>query len=141
MRSGTAYDPGLMKARILALLLLLAVALPACGGDTAVIETVDAGVASNLIASPGTVLLDIRTPEEYSAERIEGSTNIDFYAADFADQIRSLDRDTAYVVYCRTGNRSGQAMELFRDLDFAEVHEIDGGIVAWLQAGLTTVSG
>jgi rhodanese-related sulfurtransferase len=130
-----------MKARILAPLFLLPVALTACGGDTAVIETVDAGVASNLIASPDTVLLDIRTPEEFSEERIEGSVNIDFYAADFADQIGSLDRDTAYVVYCRTGNRSGQAMELFRDLEFTEVHEIGGGIVAWLQAGLATVSG
>lgn len=128
--------------RALVTLALLTTALVACGGsDTAVVETVDAGTASNLITAPGTVLLDIRTPEEFADVRIDGAINIDFYAADFADRIGELDRDTGYVVYCRSDNRSGQAMDLFRDLGFAEVHEIDGGIVAWIEAGLPTVSG
>lgn len=130
-----------MFKRLISLLALSALVLVACGGDTAVIETVDAGTASNLAAAPDAVLLDIRTPEEFAEARIEGSINIDFYEADFADRIGELDRDTSYVVYCRSDNRSGQAMDLFRDLGFAEVHEIDGGIVAWIEAGLPTISG
>lgn len=128
--------------RILTLTLAAAIAFAACGGsDTGVIETVSPGTASDLIAAPGTILLDIRTPEEFTEARIDGSVNIDFYAADFADQIGALDRDADYVVYCRSGNRSGQAMDLFRELEFTSVHEIDGGIVNWIQAGLATISG
>jgi rhodanese-related sulfurtransferase len=128
------------KAATLAL--VASFTLVACGGaDTGVIETVDAGTASNLIADSGTVLLDIRTPEEFSEARIDGAINIDFYALDFADQIGALDRDTSYVVYCRSGNRSGEAMDLFRDLGFNEVHEIGDGILSWIDAGLPTISG
>jgi rhodanese-related sulfurtransferase len=128
--------------RILTLVIAVSLTLVACGGsDTAVVETVDPGTADDILAESGTVLLDIRTPEEFVEARIDGAVNIDFYAADFADQIGALDRDTEYVVYCRSGNRSGQAMDLFRDLGFTAVHEIDGGIVNWIQAGLATVSG
>ena len=131
-----------LSIRTLTLALAAAFTLVACGGsDTGVLETVDPGTAADFIAEPGTVLLDIRTPGEFAEARIAGAINIDFYATDFADQLDALDKDTAYVVYCRSDNRSGQAMDIFRDLGFTEVHEIDGGIVNWIQAGLPTVSG
>lgn len=121
---------------------LLAATLAACGGgSTAVIDTVDAATAGTLIARSGTVLLDIRTPEEFAEAHIEGALNIDFYAADFADQLGELDRDAPYVVYCRSGNRTAQAMDTFRELGFSEVHEIDGGILSWLAAGLPATGG
>lgn len=127
--------------KILALSIAATLVLGACGGsDTAVIETVDPVTASGLVSADA-VLLDIRTPEEFAEARIEGAVNIDFYSVTFEDQIAALDRDASYVVYCRTDNRSGQAMDVFRRLDFAEVHEIDGGIVAWVEAGLPTTSG
>jgi rhodanese-related sulfurtransferase len=129
--------------RLITLTLAGSLLLAACGSDStaAVVETVDAGTAAGFVADAETVLLDIRTPEEFTEARIDGAVNIDFYAPDFAEQIADLDRDTTYVVYCRSGNRSGQAMELFRDLEFNDVHEIGGGILAWLDAGLATVSG
>ena len=132
-----------MRTRALTLLLGLAAVMAACGGETAtaVVETVDIGTADAYIADFETILLDIRTPEEFTEARIEGAVNIDFYEADFADRIAGLDRDSTYVVYCRSGNRSGQAMELFRDLGFTDVHEVGGGILAWLEAGLPTISG
>lgn len=109
----------------------------ACGGSsTAHLDTVGPVAAAEVIAEPGTVLLDIRTPQEVADGRIVGAANIDFYEADFRDRIAALDRHATYVVYCRSGNRSGQAMGLFEELGFTDVAEIDGGIVAWLQAGL-----
>jgi copper transport protein len=128
--------------RIITLTLAASLVLVACGGsDTAVVETVDPATANGYLDESGTVLLDIRTPGEFAEARLDGAVNIDFYEADFADQIDALDKDTTYVVYCRSDNRSGQAMDLFRELGFTEVYEIDGGIVNWIQAGLPTVSG
>ena len=85
-------------------------------------------------------LLDVRTPEEFAAGHIAGAENIDFYAADFADRIDALDQGESYVVYCHTGNRSGQATALMADKGFASVTDVDGGIEAWTAAGLPTVT-
>ena len=102
----------------------------------AVIETVPPADAEAVLVENGdAVLLDIRTPEEHAEARIGGSENIDFYESDFADRLAELDPEGTYVVYCRSGNRSGQAMEIFRDLGFNEVYEIDGGIINWYDSG------
>ena len=113
-------------------------ALSACSAGTATqVETVSPEEAQQLLVDdPDAVLLDIRTPEEFAGPRIEGATNIDFYAADFADQLRALDPDATYVVYCRSGNRSSQARGVFEELGFADVSDVRGGIVSWHEAGL-----
>jgi phage shock protein E len=124
--------------RMIVLLAAFALAVAACGGtDVIGVETVSPSKAAEVVADAPAdlVVLDIRTPEEYAAGTIEGSVNIDFYAADFADQLAALDRDATYVLFCRSGNRSATAAQMMRDLDFAEVYEINGGIVAWSQAG------
>ncbi len=130
-----------MSHRPIAAALLLAVTLVAgaCGGSsTAQLDTVGPVAAAEAIAEPGAILLDIRTPQEVAEGQIAGAVNIDFYERDFRDRLAALDRDASYVVYCRSGNRSGQAMGLFEELGFTDVTEVDGGIVAWLQAGLPT---
>ncbi len=85
-------------------------------------------------------VLDVRTPEEFAAGHLAGAENIDFYATDFADQIDTLDKGDKYVVYCRSGNRSGQATELMAQKGFTAVTDVDGGIVAWEAADLPTVT-
>lgn len=129
-----------MRRRLIALVIALAAVLTACGGtSTDVTQTVDAATAADLLAEGDGVLLDIRTPEEFAAGKIAGSQNIDFYAADFAAQLDRLDKDATYFVYCRSGNRSSQAMDTFEDLGFSQVYEIDGGILNWNAAGLPIV--
>ncbi|HLA67982.1 MAG TPA: rhodanese-like domain-containing protein [Acidimicrobiia bacterium] len=123
------------------LLGLMVIGLVACSGSTAVIEKVDPATASTIAAQPGTIVLDIRTPEEFAAGHLTGAIDVDFYATDFADRIGALDHAARYVVYCHTGNRSGQAMDLFRQDGFTDVHEIDGGIAAWVAAGLPITTG
>lgn len=128
-------------SRILILLLALtAVAVAGCS-SSGTLETVSPADAAAVIdENPDVVVLDIRTPEEYAAGIIDGAVNIDFYASDFADRLDSLDKDAEYVVYCRSDNRSGQAMDVFADLGFQTVTEIDGGLVAWYEAGLPVVA-
>jgi rhodanese-related sulfurtransferase len=133
---------------VAALLAALALVAAGCGGDSpgATEETAAAAASPVTLVSPedartlveeGDVeLIDVRTPEEFAEGHIEGATLIDFYEADFADRIAELDRETEYVVYCRSGNRSGQATALMADQGFIAVNDVDGGIVAWEAAGL-----
>lgn len=126
------------RRRITTLVAVVAIAVAACGGATATVELVDAPEASELLAAPpdGLVVLDVRTPEEFVSGHIGDPINIDFYDADFSAQLDELTKDTPYFVYCRSGNRSGQTVEIMRELGFTEVYELDGGIGAWAQAGL-----
>src|SRR3990170_8831789 len=92
--------------------------------------------AQALIATDDVEVLDVRTPEEYAEGHIDGATLIDFYEPDFANRIAELDRSAAYVVYCRSGNRSGQAVSLMKEQGFTAVNDLDGGVTAWSAADL-----
>ncbi|MDR2884001.1 MAG: rhodanese-like domain-containing protein [Deferribacteraceae bacterium] len=76
---------------------------------------------------PNFIIIDIRTPEEYADSHIDKAINIDFYADDFSDKLAKLDKNKTYMVYCRSGNRSGKAMPTFDSLGFKTVyHMVDG---------------
>lgn len=123
---------------ILAVLVASAITIAGCSSSTSeMIETVSPAAAAEAIdANAEAIVLDIRTPDEFEQGIIEGAVNIDFYEPDFAEQLEGLDRNADYVVYCRSGNRSGQAMPTFKELGFTSVIEIDGGIANWYQEGL-----
>jgi phage shock protein E len=87
------------------------------------------------------VVLDIRTPEEFDEGHLEGAILIDFYEADFVQRLSELDRDTPYVLYCRSGNRSGQTVPVMEQLGFRSVSDVGGGILAWQAAGLPVTNG
>ncbi len=92
--------------------------------------------AEQLAATDGVIVIDVRTPEEFAEGHIEGSTMIDFYEPGFADEIAALDRDAEYLLYCRSGNRSGQTAAFMAELGFDQVWDLDGGVIAYGAAGL-----
>jgi len=73
------------------------------------------------------VLLDVRTAGEFAGGTIPGSKNIDFLSPTFAKKVESLDKEATYFVFCRSGNRSGQACKLMHKLGF-DVRNLSGGI-------------
>jgi rhodanese-related sulfurtransferase len=85
------------------------------------------------------VLLDVRTPKEFDAERIEGAVIVDYNSPSFRDKIAKLDRGKSYLVYCRTGNRTNGAVKVMRELGFPNVSVLPGGITSWKEAGFPTV--
>jgi rhodanese-related sulfurtransferase len=126
---------------VIVLVIGATVAISGCSSMSAELETVPPQEAAEVIAeTPGVVVLDIRTPEELDSGFIGEAINIDFYEPDFAARLDLLPKDEPYVVYCRSGNRSGQAMSLFDELGFTQVTEIDGGIVEWIAQGFPVVS-
>lgn len=127
-----------MTRRILTLLTLATLVLGACSSsDAATIELVDPDQAQDLLAAPpeGLEVLDVRTPEEFDAGHLADAENLDFYASNFTAQLDELDKDTPYFVYCRSGNRSSTTIETMQGLGFTEVYELEGGLVAWSEAG------
>lgn len=111
-----------MKCTVLALLLPLALAAAACSdseeiADPAGAETVDTAAADDSAAGlPSTrTVIDVRTPDEFAAGHVEGALLIDVSAPDFAERIAELDPEGEYLVYCRSGNRSAQAVATMRD--------------------------
>lgn len=70
-------------------------------------------------------VIDVRTPEEYEEGHVEGSINVDLSSPAFFDELEKLDPDQAYVVYCRSGNRSAEAVKIMKEQGFTDVE--DGG--------------
>jgi rhodanese-related sulfurtransferase len=85
------------------------------------------------------VILDVRTPQEYSSGHLNGSINLDFKSPSFSDQIARLDRDKAYMLYCRTGIRSARALLLMRSLGFTMLYNLTKGIEQWQREGYEVV--
>ena len=112
-------------------------------GEISGISTISVEAAAAITDNPpdDLVVLDVRTPEEYAEGHLDGAVLVDFYAPDFAEQLAALDTDVPYLVYCRSGNRSGQAIDVMEQLGFTSVVDVDGGIVAWSDAGLPVTTG
>lgn len=85
------------------------------------------------------VIIDVRTPEEYAGGYIEKAINLDYYSPTFRGELNKLDENKKYLIYCQSGHRSGQALDIMEELGFREVYNMGGGIVQWESEGLPTV--
>ncbi len=107
---------------------------------TQLIEDITPQEAFTLIQNnqnnPDFVIIDVRTQEEFSSEHIENAVNIDYYSETFRDELNKLDKNKTYLVYCRSGRRSGNALNIMAELDFKEVYNILNGINGWKAEGL-----
>ena len=90
--------------------------------------------------NPDFIILDVRTSDEFDDGHIENAINIDFYSETFSDDLDKLNKTKKYLIYCRTANRSGQALNMMRDLGFIEVYNMLGGIVEWQENGYPVVT-
>jgi rhodanese-related sulfurtransferase len=112
---------------------------PAASAEAPAYGLVTPQQAAELATKDGITVIDVRTQEEYDEGHIDGATVIDFYAPDFADQVAQLDPEGEYLVYCRSGNRSGQAVAIMQQAGIDNIYDMDGGIVAYSAAGLPLV--
>ncbi|HCZ43399.1 MAG TPA: rhodanese-like domain-containing protein [Desulfovibrio piger] len=124
-------------SRLLSLLLLLCcLLLPAASVPA---RDIGPDEARQVLAQPpaGLVVLDIRTPEEFRDGHLPGARNLDFFAPDFRQRLEALAReDVPILLYCRSGNRSGQAMRLLRQWGRDDVLHLADGFRAWRAADL-----
>ena len=107
-----------------------------------IIKDISAEDAYNLIEenqnNPNFMIIDVRTPEEYTGGHIENSMLININGDDFEAKIGELDKDEKYLVYCLIGGRSRSAVNYMREQGFQEVYNMLGGIGEWRAAGFPT---
>ncbi len=103
--------------------------------ETATIEDITPQEALTLIQNnqnnPDFIIIDVRTRQELADGHIENVINIDFYSETFRDELNKLDKNKTYLIYCRSGSRSGKALDIMAELNFEEVYNMLGGILAW----------
>lgn len=78
-------------------------------------------------------LIDVRTPSEVAAGAIPGAINIDYRSASFEAEVKKLDTNTPYLIYCAKGIRSAQAVEKMTSMGFTHLTDLDGGYNAWIK--------
>jgi phage shock protein E len=79
-------------------------------------------------------LIDVRTPGEYADGHLAGAKLIPLQ--EIARRISEIDKSKPVLLYCRTGHRSGSALEILQEQGFTEAKHMAGGINAWQAAGL-----
>lgn len=97
------------------------------------VPTVLPAQAFNLVRSRDAVLIDVREAEEWAEARIPGAIHVPL--GELAARLQELPRDRKLILQCRSGNRSRSATELLLQSGFADVANLDGGIMRWAREG------
>lgn len=74
-------------------------------------------------------IIDVRTEEEWASGHLKGAIRIGIADSNFKEQLEQLDKSADYYIYCRSGNRAGQAIDIMRELGFSG-ELVNGGSVA-----------
>jgi len=82
------------------------------------------------------LLIDVRTPEEFTKGHIAGAVNIDWLDDGFAKNTSGLDKSKPVLLYCAAGGRSEEAKLALSKSGFKTVTDLEGGINAWKHNGL-----
>ena len=107
----------------------------ACAAETEQVVLSPAEFQSKLRDTPDAILLDVRRPEEIAVERLENSLSIVFDDS-FETKLDDLEQKPLFV-YCASGKRSAKAAAILRGKGYKHVYELEGGLGAWKEAGLT----
>ncbi len=108
--------------------ILILTILSACDNNPYAIQP---DTAKELLATDDSViLLDVRTKTEYDTEHIPGSILIPL--AQLENDIENIitDKTTTIIIYCRSGNRSLEAIDILENLNYTNLYDL-GGILDW----------
>jgi rhodanese-related sulfurtransferase len=86
----------------------------------------------------GAVLIDVRQPNEYEAGHVPGAVLVPLAAV--PDTLEAFSSDAPTYVICKTGSRSYRACEFLEDQGLETIN-VEGGTMAWIISGRTTVAG
>lgn len=108
-------------AAAVAAIAFLSPAVASCGGSS---TTENSEPVGEITLTPAAQLIDVRTPAEFAEGFVKGAVNIDVSDPSFEAKIADLDKDAAYNIYCRSGNRSAAAIEIMRNAGFTNLTDL-----------------
>lgn len=136
-----------MKRILSILVIALSISLVSCGqqgssnntatevAQTATYSNVSVNDLKTAMDNEEIIVLDVRTPSEYSEGLIGMATNMNIKDEAFAAQAENLDKNASIYVYCRSGYRSQLASEKLISMGFTNVKNVEGGFLAWEENG------
>ncbi|WP_190277492.1 redoxin domain-containing protein [Adhaeribacter rhizoryzae] len=89
-----------------------------------------------LIKQPKTIILDVRTGQEFAGGHLNNALNFDYNNPDFVNQLSTLDKTKPYLVYCAVGGRSSKAAKQMQEMGFQLVYNVTDGFPGLKKAGL-----
>lgn len=117
-----------IHSKLAALALITATLLSGCSSPESAAE-------DNKIFETYAAVIDVRTVEEFNGGHLSKAILISVEPPDFSGKISELDKSADYFIYCRSGNRAGQAIEIMKELGFTG-ELVNGGSV--MEASKTT---
>lgn len=130
--------------RELIVIFLAAVILSGCGSGNAGHEvlgvtTVAPDEAYALIQTnkghADFVVLDVRDRQEFAGGHVANAANVPF-SANYREGLRKLEQNKTYLVYCKIGKRSREAVKIMAELHFPKLYQMSGGFDRWKAQGL-----
>lgn len=121
--------------RFLLILSIVSTIFVGCTNPTSAQNNLDASKFQEGFSKENTIILDVRTKDEFNEGHIENAQNIDYYSDNFETEVNKLDKSKTVYVYCRSGGRSGKAMNILVKNGFT-VFNLNGGMMAWNSAKL-----
>lgn len=122
-----------MKSTIITLTILFIIALLAynflSNSNQPMKQTIDISPSEfkEKVQNDFGVIIDVRTDEEYQSGHLAiANHQFNLMDGDFESKLDSLSKDNTYYLYCRTGNRSGQAARMMKENGFENVYNIGG---------------
>jgi thioredoxin len=126
-----------MKSYILSLLFISILFINCNGQNNKNYESIAPTTFEEKIKqTPKAQLIDVRSPEEYTAQHIDKAVNINWNSDEFTSKVKSYDKEKPIFVYCLSGGRSKQAANKLQEMGFKEIYELQGGIMKWNAEGL-----
>lgn len=118
------------------IMLLLPMLKKSAGG----VPNLTAAEAVTLINRANALVLDVRDDGEFASGHIADATHIP--VANLAARLNELKKYTnkAILVNCQRGMRSAKACDILRKAEFTQVHNLQGGLDAWVKAKLPVVT-
>lgn len=119
------------KIKLLSFAIIAILFSTSCTGQNG-IEAIGTDEYVEMEPKEDVLVIDVRTPDEVAQGHIAGADYfINIYDKSFKEKVNALDKDKTYIVYCRSGARSANAIKQMNDMGFKHLYNLTGGIMAW----------
>jgi len=104
--------------------------------DMGEIESISPKEASAMYTAKKAIIVDVREDSEWNEQHIPGAIHIPL--EQLTERLPELKqyKDSPVITQCKTGGRSAKALDVLKTEGFSKVYNMDGGIIAWDNAGL-----